>query len=133
MQSQKPNLQAPALHPPRSKTNHNKRYNQNPEPPRRNHCGSRICCGILNSSRWGRRERMDKYRDLHSTIALSIPTNEVIPLRLIQGYEIFATAPVPHRRFCRAVVIPSLVYLKHVVLVLLVPKCCTTNKFQNLN
>lgn len=71
---------------------------------------------------------MDKYRDLHSIVALSIPADEVIPLRLIQGHEIFAAAPVPHSKFSCAVVIAGLVYLKHIVLVLLVPKCCSKKK-----
>jgi hypothetical protein len=135
--SAKQKAEPPALHPPKSKTNHSKRYNQSPEaPPLHTHWGSRTRWGMLNvthSSRWGRRERMDKYRDLHPTKALPIAANEVIPLRLIQGYEIFATAPVPGRKFCRAVVIPCLVYLKHIVLVLLVPKRCSKNKFQKLH
>jgi len=67
---------------------------------------------------------MNNDRDLHSTEALAIPTNEVISLGLIQGYEILPTTPIPHCPFCGAVVIPSLVHLKHIVLVLLVPECC---------
>lgn len=67
---------------------------------------------------------MDNNRDLHAIVALTIATNEVIPLGLIEGYEVFATAPVPYSTVQGAVVIPSLVYLEHIVLVLWVPKCC---------
>lgn len=65
---------------------------------------------------------MDKNRDLHPTEALTIATNEVIPLGLIEGYEILAATPIPNSPFCGAVVITSLVHLKHIVLVLHVPK-----------
>jgi hypothetical protein len=91
-----------------------------------NHWGSRVLWGRLSSysSGWWSGQMMDNNRDLHSTIALTIATNEVISLGLIEGYEIFATAPVPNCPFCGAVVIPTLVYLKDIVLILLVPKCC---------
>ena len=67
---------------------------------------------------------MDKYGDLHSIEALAIATNKVIPLGLIEGYEILAATPVANSPLCGAVVIASLVHLKHVVLGLLVPECC---------
>ncbi|WVZ24180.1 hypothetical protein V8G54_002724 [Vigna mungo] len=63
--------------------------------------------------RW--RKRMHDNRHLHSTEALAISTDE--------GYEILSTAPISHRPFSGAVVIPSLVHLKHIVLVFLVPEC----------
>ena len=66
---------------------------------------------------------MNHNGNLHSTEALAIATNEVISLGLVKGYEILPTAPIPHCPFCSAVVIPSLVHLKHIVLVLLVPEC----------
>lgn len=61
---------------------------------------------------------MDKDRDLHAIVALPIATNEVIPLGLIEGDEVFATAPVPNCTVQGAVVIPCLVHFKHIVLVL---------------
>lgn len=67
---------------------------------------------------------MDLDSDLHPIEALAISTDEVVPLGLVERYEIFATAPIPHSTLSCAVVIPSLVHLKHIVLILLVPKCC---------
>lgn len=67
---------------------------------------------------------MNDNRDLHSTKALAVATNEVVSLGIIEEYEVLATAPVPYCTIQGAVVIPSLVYLEHIVLVLLVPKCC---------
>ena len=67
---------------------------------------------------------MDENRDLHSIEALAIPTDEVVPLRVVERYEIFATSPIPQCSFGCAVVIPGLVHLEHIVLSLLIPKCC---------
>lgn len=72
--------------------------------------------------------RMNKNRDFHATEALAIATDEVIPLGLIQRDEVFAFTPIPSGSFCGAVVITSFVHLKHIVLVLLVPKCYLKKK-----
>ena len=120
-----------ALHPIRSKPNQSKKQQQRqkaetPTPVQNHwHWGSRVRAQWQWDMRSGLNgQMMDNNRDLHSVIALTIATNEVISLGIIQGYEIFATAPVPKCPFGGAVVIPTLVYFKHIVLILLVPKCC---------
>lgn len=85
---------------------------------------SSIWWWMISSRRLRRRsKRMNKNRNFHAIEALAIATNEVIPLGLIKKYEILAWAPIPCSSFCGAVVITSLIHLKHIVLVLLVPKC----------
>lgn len=69
-------------------------------------------------------QRMDKNRYFHAIEALTVATNEVVSLGLVQKYEIFATAPIAQCPYCGAVVITTLVHHKHIVLCLLVPKCC---------
>lgn len=66
---------------------------------------------------------MDKNRDFHAIEALTIATNEVISLGLIQWYEVFAFCPISNCPICSAVVIPSFVHLKHIVLVFNIPEC----------
>lgn len=66
---------------------------------------------------------MDENRNFHAVVALAIATNEVVSLRLVKRNEIFATAPVAYGPFRGAIVIPSLVHLKYIVLRLLVPEC----------
>lgn len=66
---------------------------------------------------------MDKYRNLHAAEAAAISTDEVVPLGLIQQDEVFPAAPVSGGPLRRAVVVPRLVHLEHVVLCFLVPKC----------
>lgn len=77
-------------------------------------------------------QRMDKNRYFHAIEALTVATNEVVSLGLVQKYEIFATAPIAQCPYCGAVVITTLVHHKHIVLCLLVPKCCHNLQTKNL-
>lgn len=115
-----------ALHPSKSKAQHCQGNRQSPKSLLRNHQDSSIWWRVMSTDGglWGGRQRMDKDRDLHAIVALPIATNEVIPLGLIEGDEVFATAPVPNCTVQGAVVIPCLVHFEHIVLVLLVPKRC---------
>ena len=67
---------------------------------------------------------MNKNGHLHAIKTLSIATNEVVPLGLVERDEVLATAPISRRPLYCAVVVSCLVHLKHIVLVLLIPKCC---------
>lgn len=67
---------------------------------------------------------MNDDRNLHSAITTTVATNEVVPLGLVEENEVFSAAPVSHSSFRGAVVVPRLVHFEHVVLHLLVPKCC---------
>lgn len=67
---------------------------------------------------------MDEHRDFHPIEALTVTANEVVSPRIIEEYEVLATGPVPYSTIHGAVVIPGFVDHKHIVLVLLIPKCC---------
>lgn len=74
---------------------------------------------------------MDKDGDLHSAEAAAIAADEVVALGLVEENEILAAAPISGGPLRRAVVVPRLVHLKHVVLRFLVPKRCTTTQISN--
>lgn len=67
---------------------------------------------------------MNKNGHLHAIKTLPIATNEVVPFGLVERDEVLATAPIPKCPFCCAVAVACLVHLKHIVLVLLIPKRC---------
>lgn len=77
-----------------------------------------------------RRQRVNDDGDLHAGVAEPGAANEVVALGLVKEYEILAAAPVAGRPFCRTVVVPSLIHLKHIVCVLLVTKCFSVKRAQ---
>lgn len=70
----------------------------------------------------GGRERKDADGDLHAAETQAVAADEVVGFGLVERDEVLAGAPVPGQPVHRAVVVPSLVHLEHVVHVLLVPK-----------
>lgn len=95
-------LRSPAmakLNPVRSKPNQSQRDEQSTNLPlsrTRPGCGGggrRMLGG--EGRRWRRRKRMNKNGHLHSIKTLSIATNEVVPLSLVERDEVLATAPIP--------------------------------------
>lgn len=79
-------------------------------------CTQCCICGIC-------RERLYQYRNFHTPKTKPI-TYEIIPLGLVQGYEVFAGSPISGISIHGAVIIPRFVHLKHIVGVFLVPECC---------
>lgn len=69
---------------------------------------------------------MNKNRNFHSIEAAAGAANEVVSLGLVEENKVFSATPVARSPFNGTVIVPSLVHFKHIILILLVPKCCIT-------